>query len=191
MTFSVENFQIGQISFEDRKRNQILETDSDANDANFLAQVIYETSVPNGAPGEILVLILPLAAGATDSIQLQLKNTLSNGGTYYVHAKDSTQSISPGGLIFDNTGEMFTCSKYTMINTFSGDSICKENPRAITLVNHGISSSPIKLADIFQLYNKTQDYIISSELDDIDIIETRYDTGYPAEGVHWFDAFFW
>ena len=190
LSMSVENFQIGQISFEDRKKNQSLETDSDANDANFLAQIIYETSVPNGAPGEMLILILPLAAGATDSLKLELKSTLSNSGTYYVHEKESIRSISPGGVVYDNTGEMFTCSKYKMINTYSGDSVCKESPKAITLVNHGISTSPINLADIFQLNNETQGYIIASDLNDIEIIETRYDTGYPVEGRHWFDAFF-
>ena len=160
---SAQYYSTGQLAFEDR----LNVADFDVNDTVIQLKAIFQDSGGAGTNlEEILILISPVAAGASDNIQLYfdhrfLPGTCSVAGfadgkscedqpgavwtidpniTITLHRQGGTDDlvVDKNYLIYDSVSAMFaSCAKSSMVNTTGKD--CSEEPVAITIENPGFS----------------------------------------------------
>ena len=214
--FSGSYLLSGTVAREDRIG---ADSDGDINDEVFQYKAIFEQSAGEPSIGEILIMITPVAYGATDHLELWFDgSSVDAGAQIFLHKEDQILEAGSPLLPLDGSGnfKIFSgpsdrfknCAKNKLINTLQDD--CEGIPVVLTIFNSGLSflsgSGVIRdgaqshSAGVTNLVDNslafggltfTRNVTMGHDIDETNGTQVEYPgTEIVKERVHWYDATF-
>lgn len=187
LSFGATVNETKMICFEDR----ISSVDWDANDFCMECNLVYDDAGGGvSTPGDISAACTPLTAGAADQFDLIVNPGLNSGNaTFTIHRNDGNfVKASSDYYPIGNKLSLFTNAGADWRVNVGGRNNDPVNFAITFNTNHGLGSS-FDISELFAIYNRTQGYLVSIQVEGAVILTLNGGSAAPEESIDFYDAY--